>query len=230
MPTRSAVPPVLTPADAAAAGVGAPSATAQVTAPQGAAPAIKLTYRTPSDRLNVGGTQLAAFRAGGQPPLAACSTTTLALVSPHPRGRAGFAEATIVTRPDVAGQAGMSEVWVLDVPQWQAEAIVAKLRAAAFFERSKALGSEIFLAAEVGPEKISKNFRAVPELDALILRSRTEGRLVFSTLSTVGAGPGTPTPPTANLAPPAPVLPAAAAAPAPTANLDSWQPGQLHVQ
>jgi hypothetical protein len=146
-----------------------------------AAPAVvKLTYRTACDRLNLAG--------GGSLP--SCHTATLVIASPHPRGLPGMAEATLVLRPDGAATPAAPSWWQwmtganlaappvpseaskLDVPQWQVEAIVGKLRAANFFQRSRVLTADAFLAAEVGPEKLAKDCRPVPELDALVLRAR----------------------------------------------------------
>jgi hypothetical protein len=66
----------------------------------------------------------------------------------------------------------------MDIPQWQVDAILAKLEASNFFQRSKVWSAEVFLAAEVGPKKNGKDVKALPELDALILKSRLDGRLV----------------------------------------------------
>ena len=66
----------------------------------------------------------------------------------------------------------------MDIPQWQVDAVVAKLQSSNFFQRTKILGPDVFLAAEVGPKKHGKDCKALPELDAMILKSRLEGRLV----------------------------------------------------
>jgi hypothetical protein len=175
--------------------------------------AVKLTYRTTADRLNIAGagTQLASYQQPTAGPLPGFSTTTLIITSPHPAGVPGYAQATVVIKPEqpattsasaiwpwqkataaespsAPGTAAPREVWVLDIPQWQVDAVVTKLRNGNFFQRSKILGADAFLAAEVGPQKIAKDCKSMPELDALILRSRVEGRLVSS-------GTRLPTPP-----------------------------------
>jgi hypothetical protein len=165
--------------------------------------AVRLAYRTASDRLNVAGAgiQLASDQHPASGPLPGFSTATLIITSPHPGGIPGYALATLVIKPEqaepnsalalwpwakssVTGSKGPPdvaaprEVWVLDIPQWQVDAVVAKLQNANFFQRSRVLDADVFLAAEVGPQKNAKNCKSLPELDAVILRSRAEGRFV----------------------------------------------------
>lgn len=178
----------------------APTAPPLVVAPPPAKSAVKLTYRTSADRLIVapGTTQLASYDPAAVQSLPGGTTLTLNIASPHPRGIPGLALATITVKADVAKPAtapavwqwisgkpadepaatGPMEVWAMDIPEWQVDAIVAKLQTARFFQRSQVLSPEVFLAAEVGQKKSGKDYKAMPELDALILRSRQQGRLI----------------------------------------------------
>ncbi|MBI1903653.1 MAG: hypothetical protein HYS13_21330 [Planctomycetia bacterium] len=166
----------------------------------------RLFYRTKSDRLNLasgaaGSVQPASFQqpAGGLPSV---TTSTLQLRYPHPAGMPDLAEATLVVmpgtsesesswslssllpaslRPDSGGtQSGREpvEVWTADVPKWQLDAIVAKLKAEGFFRRATVLGPEVYVGTEQNGVKFGKDYRKIEELDALVLRTRGQGRLV----------------------------------------------------
>ena len=54
--------------------------------------------------------------------------------------------------------------------------IKAELRSSNFFERSRVLGPDVFIAANVDGRRNGKNFKAIPELDMLILAARQQGR------------------------------------------------------
>jgi len=183
----------------------------------------RLAYRTTSDRLNLAGYRpiTATHPDSTNELLPSLTRATLIISSPHPAGMAGLAQAIVEFTPEQGSAVEPSaawpsqpiaiaassraegvpvpprEVWVIDVPQWQVDAIVAKLERANFFKRSKILGADAFLAAEVGPRKIAKDCKSMPELDGLILRVRIEGHRVSS-------GPAVPS--LSSLASPAPLL------------------------
>jgi hypothetical protein len=69
----------------------------------------------------------------------------------------------------------------MDVSKQELTAILAKLRRENFYERSQVLGANAFLATDVNGAKFGKEYRAVDELDAVILRVRLQGQLVQGT-------------------------------------------------
>jgi len=163
---------------------------------------VSLVYRTESDRLNVG-SGLAAETVAYQSPagmvLPGVTVSTLKILHPHPYGVPGHALAKLTFRPTgdqgalasgwnpFAGRTGSEleppgpgqqgfETWALDVPLWQVENIVAKLKADNYFSRSKSLQSSAFLGVKLDDVGFGKNYAAVPELDAMLLRVRMQGR------------------------------------------------------
>jgi hypothetical protein len=126
------------------------------------------------------------------------TTTTLRIQKPHPEGIPGYARAAVVVRPNGAEasaggsflsrltggdeenaanqNAQMIEAWLLDIPAWQVNGIMSKLQEQNFFRRTKVLNAETFLAVKADGAGFGKNYRSMPELDALILRVRHEGR------------------------------------------------------
>lgn len=167
---------------------------------------VRIVYRTPSDRLNIAaagrlGPQLALASTGAPTSLLMpnLTTSTLLVRYPHPQGLSGMAQANVVIRPtstsgddkpgffarltswgkkseEASPQTAYTEVWSLDLPAWQVNAVVDKLRKDNFFEGSKVLNSDAYLGVDLNGKKFGKDYRAVPELDALILRVRSEGR------------------------------------------------------
>ena len=69
------------------------------------------------------------------------------------------------------------ETWLLEIPEAQLDAILAKLRRLKFFQRSKSMNPEVLLAVELDGSGFAKNFNAVPALDALVMRTRQQGRV-----------------------------------------------------
>lgn len=167
---------------------------------------VRIVYRTPSDRLNIAaagqlGPQIALASTAAPTSLLMpnVTTSTLVIKYPHPHGQVGMAQANVVIRPmsssgdDKPGfverltswstkseratpKPTYSEVWSLDLPVWQVNAVVDKLRKESFFRRSKILNSEAYLGVDLDGKGFGKDYHAVPELDALILRVRREGR------------------------------------------------------
>ena len=70
------------------------------------------------------------------------------------------------------------ETWTMDVPSWQLDAVVAELRKENFFKRAKSLNAKALIVAEIDGRRFGKDFRAIPELDGMILRVRREGRQI----------------------------------------------------
>ena len=197
---------------------------------------VSITYRTESDRVNLaaagdsGPTQMVSFRQPSPGMLPSVTTTTLEIRHPHPEGMPGYARARVVVRANATEESkggsiwgrltGKSndqdaeshkpqiiEAWLLDVPAWQVNGIMTKLQEQSFFRRAKVLGAETFLAVEADGAGFGKKYHSLPELDALILRARREGR-------PVGWPPYRPTQPT--YGPTQPTYGAAQSAYAPT--------------
>lgn len=158
---------------------------------------LSIAYRTESDRLNLGAStvQQASFMQNGQLP--GVTHCTLAVIAPHPNGQPDAALATVsfrpaggesvlgssvldrlVSRDDGGYQPPVLQTYSLDIPRWQAESVVAKLRSQNFFRNSRVLDPKAFLAVRTGDYSFGKNYKAVPELDALIMRVRQQGRAV----------------------------------------------------
>jgi hypothetical protein len=166
---------------------------------------VSIVYRTESDRVNLaaaGYSEPAQFVSLQQPSpglLPNVTTTTLQIRHPHPDGIPGYACARVIVQPNGAEEsegrsmwsrlfgssdnqseanhnAQIVEAWLLDIPAWQVNGIMTKLQQQNFFRRAKVLDAEAFLAVKADGAGFAKNYRSVPELDALILRVRREGR------------------------------------------------------
>lgn len=166
-----------------------------------AAPATVITYTTASDRLNVASASTAATQFAGYGPTSAgilpnVTQSRLQIHYPHPSGRTELALAVLTvyhtadstnwtdnffasfTRGDSAPQPQTPQVaggWMLDIPAWQVEAIQQKLRKENFFRRSRVLTAEAQLSVAEDGETFAKPYRAVPELDAILIRTVCEG-------------------------------------------------------
>lgn len=143
------------------------------------ADAVKVTYATDADRLNV---------ASGGGALPSASRCLLWVESPHPAGRPGLARVTLAVAPQTP-RAGWwerrfgktppptapSDVRVLDVPQQEVQSLIQTLDAERFFVRSKPLTTDAFVGVERNGERFAKDFRSLPQLDALVLKAHRQG-------------------------------------------------------
>ena len=147
-------------------------------------PAVNIAYTTASDRLNVlaGTPTVNQFASTGQPMssmLPNVTESTLEVNYPHPQDRTGLAQ--VILHVGIKGTTDSSAgTWLLDIPAWQVEGIMKRLRDENFFRRAKALGSEVEMSVTQDGQNFSKRFRAVPELDALVLRTFREGTPLHS--------------------------------------------------
>lgn len=172
-----------------------------------------IIYRTDSDRLNIQavaanrtwGQQPGRIEAQTVPVF---TVSRLKIKYPHPAGRTGIAYTEVAFRPHTTRPArgalsirdrffrvfGGSdsapqptdlpgEVWTMDLPKWQLDTVVAKLSEQNFFRRSAVLNAEVYLGARIDDRTQGKKFRALPELDSLILRIRHEGRMLNPTFA-----------------------------------------------
>ncbi len=159
---------------------------------------VRITYTTASDRLNVvtagaAATQFASYQTNPASLLPNLTRSTLQVRLPHPSGRQDLAQAVLVSRReddsesniltrfwDAEGDDSLPHdktvaVWELDIPKWQVDAIQTRLEQEQFFRRSRVLEAEIDLSYKDDEHSFSKRFRAIPELDALVLRVAREG-------------------------------------------------------
>ena len=149
---------------AGCATVGVPWTRAETNPSAVAAPSeesISLSYRTDSDRLNLSGgllsgrIQAAAYQPGGITPIPPVTTSKLRVYYPHPQGIPATALAVVSFEAQTAGETNGAlamwkkltggqnepagpiapqEVWSMDFPKAELDAILAKLRRQNFFE------------------------------------------------------------------------------------------------
>lgn len=72
------------------------------------------------------------------------------------------------------------EVWRMDIPDWQLASLLSHLKERQFFRRIKVLGHESDIETVIDGNRFAKEFPAIPELDAMIVNIRKEGRRVDS--------------------------------------------------
>jgi len=135
-----------------------------------------------------------------------CALGTLTIRYPHPQGRSGFALVTTNFRPAYSEIGTMKrttwskiqcklkgcqaesdklspplEVWTMDFPKWQLDAIVGKLTNSYLFDKRVGTSKpDVFLSVRLDTRSIGKNYKAIPKLDALVMRTCTQGRRVMS--------------------------------------------------
>lgn len=141
--------------------------------------AVQLTYATEADRLNV---------ASGGVALPAASRCLLRVESPHPAGKPGLARVTLVVAPQPtevgwwarrfgksAPAVVPSEVRVLDIPEGEAQSLLATLDRERFYVRAKPLTTDALVGVNRNGERFAKDFRSLPQFDALVLRAHQQG-------------------------------------------------------
>ena len=151
------------------------------------------------------GGQLVSYQQTGLSPVPEFTESTLQIAYPHPGGRAGYALVTVVfdAQPDGASSGfgpasiwkkitGSSsdegqpadqrflfrETWTMDIPRWQLDRILAKLREQNYFRKAKVTSANALLATEIDGARFGKDVKELPELDSIIVRIRSQGRLV----------------------------------------------------
>ena len=169
-----------------------------------------LTYRLdagklqqPLDVARVEG-QSVSYEQVASSPLPDQSIGTLSLVSPHPSGRVGYAQAkfTLESAPTKStslpswnpfkktpsgpqppthfsgAQPEIREVWVLDLPSGESDQYFKLLSAHNFYNTERpAAGDGVQLIVKLNGGEVRKNWDSLPELNALVQRVRREGRL-----------------------------------------------------
>ena len=95
--------------------------------------------------------------------------------------------------PGLKGAGWVHETWTVDLPRDELDRLVAGLRRDDFFGERSASAPSSHLLAEVDGLSRRKDWNQLPELDAVLLRVRGEGKLTTST----GPAKGTAESPTA---------------------------------
>lgn len=162
---------------------------------------VKVDYVTEADRLNV---------ASGGGAFPAASRCLLRVESPHPAGKPGLARVTLAVEPKQqkvgwwarrfgkeAPTPTPSVVRVLDISAAEVQSLLETLDEQRFYVRSKPLTTDAFVGVERKGERFAKEFRSLPQLDALVMRTHQQGGGVGPRTSTVefaaGGAAGYPT-------------------------------------
>lgn len=167
----------------------------------------RLSYRIETDRLNgsrrkEAGSKLASFHQAPLHPLPVGAYAMLEVYYPHPDRKAGLAQVRVRIEnqqpksgskllswwskakeelPRLAGSAGWQETWVVDIPQSELKQLVNALGEAGYFYAFAPPHDATLVETELDGTRLTKKWTQVPELDALVHRARTEGRLASST-------------------------------------------------
>ena len=128
---------------------------------------IAIVYRTDADRISLLSNGLLDDVAG---PLTDGSECRLSIVYPHPQVGANLALATVDLVPAGAQESMSERDWKIAITTQQLEGIVANLRKANFFERSRPWQTESHLEVQTGDASFGKKFHAVAGLDAMTAR------------------------------------------------------------
>lgn len=156
---------------------------------------IRIQYDSPPGRLAALGAPSADTFDPNMAALAATDTCRLSVIYPHPQGVPDMAMATVALLPEDFDDDGESvwdrfsgdepsvpvpgaplAAWTLDVPAWQVNTVVTKLREENFFRRARPLGAEVYLAVKIDDVGFGKDYKPVTELDSLITRIQRTGR------------------------------------------------------
>ncbi|MBS0210905.1 MAG: hypothetical protein JSS27_18330 [Planctomycetes bacterium] len=141
-----------------------------------------------------------SYEAQPTVPMAGAAKGRLTIAYPHPQARPGYARCRVTLTslpnasavkssaveriagmlPDVAAkrrEQQMFEVWTLDIPKADFDQAVAMLGESGYFRSGASKGHGVKVATTIDGVDSERAWRQVPELDALMLRVRTEGRL-----------------------------------------------------
>ena len=183
-----------------------------------------IRYRVESARINGAlreprEGQLVSYEEPLPGKLPANSTASLEIEYPHPEKKPGYGRVLVRIEGQprsesadppawkrwwsaaASGVPGLKqwnsdkETWVLDLRQGEVSAVIQQLQASGYFDNYEKPAEAAEISTELDGTKLSKGWRQVPALDALIVRVRTEGRLISSTKA---PGVGDPSQPPAN--------------------------------
>jgi hypothetical protein len=82
--------------------------------------------------------------------------------------------------PGLKGADWYQETWATDIPRAEVESVIALLRKAEYFGDGGALGATVDLSVEMDQKRVHQDWVHIPQLDMLIVRARTHGKLVAS--------------------------------------------------
>lgn len=127
-------------------------------------------------------------------------TQLLQIQYPHPAGRAGFARVELVlgaavatpekslaatlrralneTAPGISYAEGIAEAWGFDLPAVELDRLLEQLEAAGYFSPGDSGDSHVSLTARIDGNDFQRAWHRSPELDALCVRARKDGKLV----------------------------------------------------
>ncbi len=147
---------------------------------------IVLGYRTTSDQIN------ATAVADGAPAMQPALQCWLQVRYPHPGGKAGMAQAMLVTQPlqdpaaifrstveqtlaDPLITSGFTAAKKLDIDGEEAATMLSDLRNRKFFRRSELNGASAYIAVEAAGNDYGRPFFNQPAMDQLCLKCWHEG-------------------------------------------------------
>lgn len=164
----------------------------------------EVSYRVDAARLNAMSRpegQLVSYQPDSAAKLPAGAEAEVEIVFPHPDKREGYAEVTVrvfgnknnseegrfsqwwksgLKMSGFSASSVALEVWALDVPQNDVAGIINSLHNTGYFTSYDKPAEGVKIETVLDGAKVSKTWRQVPQLDALIVRVRTQGRLLSS--------------------------------------------------
>lgn len=164
----------------------------------------EVSYRVDAARLNATPRpegQLVSYQPDSAATLPAGTEAEVEIVFPHPEKREGYAQVTVRVFGNknhsqtgrisqwwksgwkLSGFSASSaalEVWVLDVPQNDVAGIINGLHNTGYFTSYDKPADGVQIETVLDGAKVTKTWHQVPQLDALIVRVRTQGRLLSS--------------------------------------------------
>lgn len=165
----------------------------------------ELSYRVETARVDPAAPrvegQLVSYQPDAGKPLPAGSVADVQIAFPHPQKREGYAQVTVrlfdapsagdtgrlgqwwkssLKWTGLSGEGVPQETWVLDLPQNELAGIINDLHNSGFFTSYDKPTEGARIQTQLDGAKVNKTWRQVPQLDALIVRVRSQGRLLSS--------------------------------------------------
>jgi hypothetical protein len=164
----------------------------------------QVSYRVEAARINQASPsrgvegQLVSYQSPVVGRLPAGAMADVQIEFPHPEKRDGYAQVTVrveaphgqesaqgkwwtkVIRwsPLKGRDATVVETWVLDIPQNELSGIINDLHNSGYFTSYAKTAAGAQIQTQLDGAKVAKAWRQVPQLDALVVRVRTQGRLL----------------------------------------------------
>jgi hypothetical protein len=144
--------------------------------------------------------QLVSYQSATERPLPPDALADVQIAFPHPQKREGYAQVTVrlfdasaadtgrmsqwwksgLKLTGLSGEGQPQETWMLDIPQNELAGIINDLHNSGFFTSYDKPAEGPQIQTKLDGAKVSKTWRQVPQLDALIVRVRSQGRLLSS--------------------------------------------------